>query len=63
MKRRSHKSKSEVVAIFKWHARKKKFKPYQTMPASEPRDVEHFEIDGSHYLAVANHRAPKKSES
>ena len=51
----SPRAKSEFVVVYKWHLRRKIFKPHQDLPASSPRDVEHFEIDGDHYLAVANH--------
>lgn len=62
MRRTSARATSEYVTVYKWHLRKHKFKPHQDLPSSQPRDVEHFEIDGNHYLAVANHKAAKPSE-
>ncbi|KAK7501367.1 hypothetical protein BaRGS_00007492 [Batillaria attramentaria] len=41
--------------IYKWRKRRKKFKPYQQIPTWTARDMEHFQIDDNHYLAVANH--------
>ena len=62
MNRTSAQDKSEYVMIFKWHLRKKRFKLHQNLTSSLPRDVEHFEIDGDHYLAVANHGSARSSE-
>lgn len=58
----SDRAKSEYVVVYKWHMRRKIFRSHQELPASAPRDVEHFEINGDHYLAVANHasRVPRK---
>lgn len=63
MKRSSARSTAEYVTVFKWHFRKLKFKAHQDLPSAQPRDVEHFEIEGDHFLAVANHRAAQDSES
>ena len=41
--------------IYKWRKRRKKFKPYQQIATWTARDMEHFNIDGDDYLAVANH--------
>lgn len=41
--------------IYKWRKKRKKFKPYQHIPTWTARDLEHFNIDGTDYLAVANH--------
>ncbi|KAK6165532.1 hypothetical protein SNE40_022446 [Patella caerulea] len=48
-------SKQNNSTIFRWHRRRKKFKPYQEILTWTARDFEYFEIDGDHYLAVANH--------
>lgn len=48
--------KDSLVTIYKWHKSKDKFLVHQELPANAARDVEYFEIDGSHYIAVANHR-------
>ena len=41
--------------IFKWHRHRKKFREYQWLPTYTARDMEHFEINDDHFLAVANH--------
>ncbi|XP_046377703.2 thrombospondin-type laminin G domain and EAR repeat-containing protein-like [Haliotis rufescens] len=41
--------------VYRWHKKRKKFKPYQTFVTWTARDFEYFKIDGQHYLAVANH--------
>ncbi|BFZ21725.1 hypothetical protein BsWGS_24764 [Bradybaena similaris] len=41
--------------IFKWNKVRKKFHKYQDIVTFTARDVEAFEIDGDHYLAIANH--------
>ncbi|VTJ84305.1 Hypothetical predicted protein [Marmota monax] len=46
----------EVSVIYKWSHRKLKFTPYQRIATHSARDWEAFEVDGEHFLAVANHR-------
>ena len=41
--------------IFKWHRHRKKFREYQWLPTYTARDMEHFEINDDHFLAVADH--------
>ncbi|KAL8587413.1 hypothetical protein ACOMHN_062146 [Nucella lapillus] len=47
--------------VFKWRRRRKKFQVYQHLPTWTARDMEHFTIDGQHYLAVANHAQGDKN--
>ncbi|KAM5153820.1 thrombospondin-type laminin G domain and EAR repeat-containing protein [Callospermophilus lateralis] len=46
----------EVSVIYKWSHRKLKFTPHQRIATHSARDWEAFEVDGEHFLAVANHR-------
>nr|XP_003927773.2 thrombospondin-type laminin G domain and EAR repeat-containing protein [Saimiri boliviensis boliviensis] len=46
----------EFSVIYKWSHRKLKFTPYQSIATHSARDWEAFEVDGEHFLAVANHR-------
>ncbi|XP_041374833.1 thrombospondin-type laminin G domain and EAR repeat-containing protein-like [Gigantopelta aegis] len=46
---------SSNSTIFRWHKKRKKFKRYQNLVTWTARDFEYFEIDGRHYLAVANY--------
>uniref|UniRef100_A0A8D2DSE1 Thrombospondin type laminin G domain and EAR repeats n=1 Tax=Sciurus vulgaris TaxID=55149 RepID=A0A8D2DSE1_SCIVU len=46
----------EFSVIYKWSHRKLKFTPYQRIATHSARDWEAFEVDGEHFLAVANHR-------
>lgn len=46
--------------IYKWHSGRKKFKIFQTIPTWTARDFEYFNIDGGHFLVVANHAKGKK---
>uniref|UniRef100_A0A8C9PY48 Thrombospondin type laminin G domain and EAR repeats n=1 Tax=Spermophilus dauricus TaxID=99837 RepID=A0A8C9PY48_SPEDA len=46
----------EVSVIYKWSHRKLKFTPYQRIATHSARDWEAFQVDGEHFLAVANHR-------
>jgi len=48
-----------MVVIYKWQKSKDKFHVHQEFPSNAARDVEYFQIDGNHYLAVANHRKGK----
>ncbi|KAL3856017.1 hypothetical protein ACJMK2_015214, partial [Sinanodonta woodiana] len=41
--------------IFRWHSHRKIFRVYQSITTYTARDVEYFQIDGEHFLAVANH--------
>ncbi|KAJ8320690.1 hypothetical protein KUTeg_002277 [Tegillarca granosa] len=54
--------KQSNSTIYKWHKRKRKFKKYQTIPTWTARDIEHFEMQGNHYLAVANHAQGDRQE-
>ncbi|XP_076452166.1 thrombospondin-type laminin G domain and EAR repeat-containing protein-like [Babylonia areolata] len=47
--------------IYKWRKRRKKFQTYQHLPTWTARDIEHFSIQGQHYLAVANHAEGDKN--
>uniref|UniRef100_G1T8U6 Thrombospondin type laminin G domain and EAR repeats n=1 Tax=Oryctolagus cuniculus TaxID=9986 RepID=G1T8U6_RABIT len=46
----------EFSVIYKWSARRQKFTPYQRISTHSARDWEAFQVDGEHFLAVANHR-------
>ncbi|XP_004467885.2 thrombospondin-type laminin G domain and EAR repeat-containing protein [Dasypus novemcinctus] len=46
----------EFSVIYKWSRRKLKFAPYQRIATHSARDWEAFQVDGEHFLAVANHR-------
>ncbi|ELV10346.1 Protein TSPEAR [Tupaia chinensis] len=46
----------EFSVIYKWSHRKLKFTPYQRIATHSARDWEAFEVQGEHFLAVANHR-------
>ncbi|KAM9253530.1 thrombospondin-type laminin G domain and EAR repeat-containing protein [Dugong dugon] len=46
----------EFSVIYKWSHRKLKFTPYQRIATHSARDWEAFQVDGEHFLAVANHR-------
>ncbi|XP_062934005.1 thrombospondin-type laminin G domain and EAR repeat-containing protein [Cynocephalus volans] len=46
----------EFSVIYKWSHRKLKFTLYQRIATHSARDWEAFEVDGEHFLAVANHR-------
>ena len=50
--RRDRPSKS---VIFKWSRRRRRFREFQELVTWTARDIEYFEIDGQHYLVVANH--------
>ncbi|KAF6018963.1 tspear [Bugula neritina] len=63
MQKSSTQAVTESVVVYKWHTKKKKFKFHQDLPSSVPRDVEYFEINGNHYLAVANHRASQSANN
>ncbi|KAM4889460.1 thrombospondin-type laminin G domain and EAR repeat-containing protein [Thomomys bottae] len=46
----------EFSVIYKWSPRKLKFILYQRIATHSARDWEAFQVDGEHFLAVANHR-------
>ncbi|XP_004697356.1 thrombospondin-type laminin G domain and EAR repeat-containing protein [Echinops telfairi] len=46
----------EFSVIYKWSPRKQKFTPYQRIATHSARDWEAFQVNGEHFLAVANHR-------
>ncbi|XP_038955105.1 thrombospondin-type laminin G domain and EAR repeat-containing protein isoform X3 [Rattus norvegicus] len=46
----------EFSVIYKWSPRKLKFTLYQRIATHSARDWEAFEVDGEHFLVVANHR-------
>ncbi|XP_006898485.1 PREDICTED: thrombospondin-type laminin G domain and EAR repeat-containing protein-like [Elephantulus edwardii] len=46
----------EFSVIYKWSHRKLKFTPYQRITTHSARDWEAFQVDGEHFLVVANHR-------
>ncbi|XP_049726920.1 thrombospondin-type laminin G domain and EAR repeat-containing protein [Elephas maximus indicus] len=46
----------EFSVIYKWSHQKLKFTPYQRIATHSARDWEAFQVDGEHFLAVANHR-------
>ncbi|ELU02095.1 hypothetical protein CAPTEDRAFT_42858, partial [Capitella teleta] len=50
--RRDQASKS---TIFRWSGKRKKFRQFQELITWNARDIEHLEVNGRHYLAVANH--------
>lgn len=49
----------EFSVIYKWSPRKLKFTLYQRIATHSARDWEAFEVDGEHFLVVANHREGK----
>lgn len=51
----------EFSVIYKWSPRKLKFTLYQRIATHSARDWEAFEVDGEHFLVVANHREGKAS--
>ncbi|ESP00777.1 hypothetical protein LOTGIDRAFT_140648 [Lottia gigantea] len=55
-------SNSTYSTIFRWHRRRKKFKKHQKILTWTARDFEYFQIDGEHYLAVANHAKGDENE-
>lgn len=46
----------EFSVIYRWSPRRRKFTPYQRISTHSARDWEAFQVDGEHFLAVANHR-------
>ncbi|XP_006876867.1 PREDICTED: thrombospondin-type laminin G domain and EAR repeat-containing protein-like [Chrysochloris asiatica] len=46
----------EFSVIYKWSHRKLKFTAYQRITTHSARDWEAFQVNGEHFLAVANHR-------
>ncbi|XP_058517215.1 thrombospondin-type laminin G domain and EAR repeat-containing protein [Ochotona princeps] len=46
----------EFSVIYRWSPRRRKFTPYQRISTHSARDWEAFQVDGKHFLAVANHR-------
>ena len=52
--------KETKSAIYRWSKRRKRFRLHQEIATWTARDLEYFEIEGAHYLAVANHAKGKK---
>ena len=50
--RRDRPSKS---VIYRWSKKRKRFGVFQELVTWTSRDVEYFQIDNQHYLAIANH--------
>ena len=50
--RRDRPSKS---VIYRWSKKRKRFGVFQELVTWTSRDVEYFQIENQHYLAVANH--------
>ncbi|XP_076975281.1 thrombospondin-type laminin G domain and EAR repeat-containing protein [Tamandua tetradactyla] len=46
----------EFSVIYRWRPRTRRFTPYQRIATHGARDWEAFQVDGEHFLAVANHR-------
>ncbi|XP_037686485.1 thrombospondin-type laminin G domain and EAR repeat-containing protein [Choloepus didactylus] len=46
----------EFSVIYKWGRRSRRFAPYQRIATHGARDWEAFQVDGEHFLVVANHR-------
>ena len=48
-------NKPYASIIYRWSVKRKRFRFHQELMTYTARDIEHFVIDGLHYLAVANH--------
>ena len=47
--------KPSKSVVYRWNRRRKLFRVYEEIVTWTARDLEHFEINGDHFMVVANH--------